>query len=50
MTFDPRKRTSWKAADLRRAQLLHDLKLYGLVLLIMVPPTALALWAILEWV
>ena len=47
--FDPTRRTSWRASDIRRAQLWTDVKLYLLVLGILGIPTALILWALVEW-
>lgn len=49
MSFDPSKRVSVRVRDVDRARFWYEVKLYLKVLGILAPPTALALWALIEW-
>ncbi len=49
MTFDPRKRIAVRVADIERARFWYEVKLYLKVLAILAIPTAMALWALMEY-
>ena len=49
MNFNPSKRTSVRVCDIERARFWYDVRLYLKVIAIMSLPTALALWALMEW-
>lgn len=50
MTFDPNKTWRGESRLVRQAQFWYEFKLYLKVVAILAIPTALALWALLEWV
>lgn len=49
MSFDPSKRIAVYSRDVKRAQFWYEFKLYLKVTAILLIPTALALWALMEW-
>lgn len=49
MSYDPTKRVEVLASDIRKARFWYEFKLYLKVVAILAFPTALALWALIEW-
>lgn len=50
MSFDPSKRCAVELKAINRARFWYEVRLYLKVLAILAIPSALGLWALLEWV